>query len=150
MFQDCEFGRFIESASPNIATVNGKPVIATQTKKFKTPKSVSMSTSLLAFLKVNQSSLHVRLHWGVLCDIKAREFFRKEGIENVTDGIRPLDNEQYSISGTVEFPLPPAFLMKELEAFDSKVERGQVLIHSASLAIALIKAGFLADRSAKF
>ena len=120
---------------------------------FHTPALIVISNKLIEFLKSKSADVHIRIHWGKSCDLEVRKFFQSEGIEVVTNDIRPLDNEQYGLSGTVKFPEPPIELLLELHKLDLNFRAifdGVLEVHSAALAVALIKAGLLADRSAKF
>lgn len=122
-------------------------------RAFHAPNPVDVPETFLNFLKANASSVHIRLHWGSLCDKEARALFQKMDINDETDAIRPLDNEQYGISGTVQFPEPPSFLLKEIHRLDLNIrplDEGMLETHSASLALSLIKAGLKADKSARF
>ncbi len=122
-------------------------------KVFHQPAVFEAPKTLVNFLKVNEQSVHIRLHWGQLCDTEARKTFEKLGITKETDLIRPLENEQYGISGTVQFPEPPNFLMQEIKKFDLTLRPmgdGILETHSASFALSLIQAGFKADRSARY
>lgn len=127
-------------------TAKEKPV---KERRFHEPVPRTINAQLLQFFSVNKGDLNIRIHWGELVDSKARDYFRRNGLEQATSNIRPLKNKQYAISGTVDFSLPPAYLMKHI-GVSYKEENGRVVIHNVEYALGLVLLGFEPNKSAKW
>lgn len=144
-----EFPIIEESRPYDSASISQKKEVQVKERRFHEPVPATIDATLLHFLTVNKSEVNIRLHWSELIDDKVRGYFQRNGLEQATSNIRPLKSEQYGLAGTVDFPLPPSFLMKRL-GVDFKEKKGKVVINNVEYALGLVLLGFEPNKSAKF
>jgi hypothetical protein len=120
-------------------------IVVTHRGGFKEPEILKIDETLLAFLKMNMSSVNLRIHWGERAETEVRNYFSKLGLEKQTENILALENEQWGLSGTVSFPPLPSFLMSHLPKHD--LSQGRIEINSVGFALGLMLEGFPANKA---
>ena len=120
-------------------------IVKTQRGGFREPEAEKIDAQVLSFLKVNAAAVNLRIHWGERAETDVRAYFTKLGLDKQTADIIALENEQWGLSGTVSFPLPPSYLMTHLPAHN--VEGDRVEINSVGFALGLMLEGFPANKA---